>query len=116
MMDPDLTATARHFAGRSVAFPKLLKAVELAEGNLLKAVQCSEPTTASRGAALDIAARSAVHAMADYLYQTDPGGFVKFWAQTWAPQGAANDPKGLNKNWPQNVLQLWRRDTVSADR
>ena len=29
--------------------------------------------------------------------------FVDFMQQRWAPIGATNDPKGLNKNWAPNV-------------
>ena len=32
-----------------------------------------------------------------------PGKFVDFMGKRWAPIGAKNDPKGLNKNWPRNV-------------
>ena len=43
---------------------------------------------------------------------TRPGGYyagkntiLSIW-KTWAPAGAANDPQGLNANWPQNVLRF----------
>jgi len=32
-----------------------------------------------------------------------PGKFVDFMGKRWAPIGAKNDPKNLNKNWPNNV-------------
>lgn len=107
MTNPDTRRVARQFAGSSAAFLNLLVAVERAEGNILRAVQCSEPTTPDRDAALVITARSAVHAMADYLFAHDPQAFVAFWAKRWAPVGAANDPHALNANWPTNVLAFW---------
>lgn len=106
-IDPDVRRISRRFAGSSLAFPKLLAAVERAEGNILKAVQCSEKDTADRDAALDVTARSACHAMADFIYQHHAEEFVKTWAMRWAPVGAKNDPTGLNKNWPLNVLRFW---------
>lgn len=103
-IDPDVASVARHFG----LDPRLLQAVEKAEGNILKAVQCSLPRTRTRDEALQITARSAVHAMCDYIIAHDQEAFVKFWAQRWAPQGAENDPTDLNQHWPTNVLQLWR--------
>lgn len=38
-----------------------------------------------------------------------PGDFIDFLGSRYAPVGAANDPKGLNKNWPRNVRSLLRR-------
>jgi len=38
-----------------------------------------------------------------------PGDFVDSLAQRYAPVGAANDPRGLNKNWPRNVKRLMER-------
>jgi len=92
-----------------MAFPKLIGAVERAEGNLLQAVRCSLPTTADRDEALDITCRSAVHALADFVLAHDPEGFVRFWSARWAPRGAENDPTDLNANWPVNVTKGWLR-------
>jgi hypothetical protein len=102
-IDPDVQRTA-HVWGLPA---ELLQAVVQAEGNILKAVQCSLPHTQTREQALTILARSCVHAMADYLHETDPRGFVEFWAARWAPVGAENDPTGLNHNWVANVEKLW---------
>ncbi len=85
----------------------MIQAVEKAEGNILKAVRCSIPTCKDREEALEITCRSAAHAMSDYLRARSPEGYVAFWANRWAPVGVANDPTGLNKNWPRNVLKLW---------
>lgn len=32
-----------------------------------------------------------------------PGDFVDYLGARYAPVGAKNDPRGLNKNWPRNV-------------
>lgn len=32
-----------------------------------------------------------------------PGDFIDYLGAVYAPVGAKNDPKGLNKNWPRNV-------------
>ncbi len=105
-IDVDVRVAARHFG----LDPKLVQAVVNAEGNILKAVQCSFPDTKTRAEALDILCRSAVHAMSDYLQQdsSEQSAFVQFWSARWAPRGAGNDPKDLNQFWPVNVLRLWR--------
>ena len=103
MIDQTIKTIASHFG----IDPTLIGAVERAEGNILKAVQCSIPTVETREKALEITCRSAVHAMSDYIKQTDPDGFVEFWAKRWAPVGASNDPTKLNANWPKNVKKAW---------
>jgi len=102
-IDPVVRAVAKDFG----LDPALLQAVERAEGNILKAVQCSIPSVQTREQALRITARSAVHAMSDYIRTSQRGPFVQFWAARWAPQGAKNDPTNLNANWPKNVLTFW---------
>jgi hypothetical protein len=103
ILDADVVIVARRFG----VDPVLLQAVVKAEGDILKAVRCSLPETKDRAAALDILARSAVHALSDYVKRTDPQGFVVFWGKRWAPVGADNDPLGLNVNWTKNVYRLW---------
>jgi hypothetical protein len=87
----------------------LIQAVVKAEGDIVKAVQCSIPSVTTREQALRVLCRSAVHAMSDWV-RNDPARreeFVAFWGARWAPVGAANDPKGLNANWVPNVTDLW---------
>lgn len=103
-IDPDVKLISKKFG----IDPALMQAVVLAEGNIVKAVQCSFPNVKTRDEALDILCRSAVHAMSDYIKVGDPDGFVQFWANRWAPRGVANDPTDLNKNWPVNVLRSWK--------
>jgi hypothetical protein len=99
----DVRAAARHFG----LDPAMIQAVDIAEGNLLRAVQCTFPHVTTREEALDITCRSAVHAMSDYLKINAPGGFINYWGHRWAPVGVDNDPHNLNKNWPINVGKNW---------
>lgn len=109
-IDPDVRGIAKDFGLDSA----LLQAVVNAEGNIVRAVQCSIPSVQTREQALRITARSAVHAMCDYIKSSQRGPFVQFWAARWAPQGVANDPKGLNRNWPKNVLALWNGEQLET--
>lgn len=102
-IDLDILRIAKKF-GIDAA---LIQAVVNAEGNIVKAVQCSLPNVTTREEALEITCRSAIHAMSDFVKIGDPGGFVQFWANRWAPRGVKNDPTDLNKNWPVNVLKAW---------
>ena len=103
-IDADVLATARYFG----VDPALIQAVVQAEGNILKAVQCSLPSVKTREEALRVLCRSAVHALSDYVKtQTMPDVFVAFWGARWAPVGAKNDPHSLNRNWASNVTRLW---------
>ena len=102
-IDPDVLRIAKRFG----VDPKLIQAVVTAEGDIFKAVKCSVPTVRDREQALEITCRSAAHAMSDFLKQSNPVGFVSFWAARWAPVGAENDPTSLNQNWPKNVAKLW---------
>jgi hypothetical protein len=45
------------------------------------------------------------HALKDW---DGKGDFIEFLGSRYAPIGAANDPKGLNKNWVKNVKRLYR--------
>lgn len=103
IIDEDVKRIARHF-GVDAA---LIQAVLVAEGNIIRAVQCSLPKVTTREEAIEVTCRSAVHAMSDYIKTNDGPGFVAKWAEKWAPNGAKNDPRGLNAHWPTNVLRLW---------
>jgi hypothetical protein len=103
-IDPDVRAIAARFG----LDPRLIQAVVKAEGNILRAVQCSVPSVTTREKALDVTCRSAVHAMGDFLEEQGlRAQFVDRWAQRWAPVGAENDPTALNANWPTNVKAFW---------
>jgi hypothetical protein len=105
-IDADVMAVAKDFG----LDPSLLQAVVNAEGNIVRAVQSSIPTVKTREEALKITARSAAHAMSDWIKsggEDRQDAFIAFWAKRWAPPGAANDPKNLNVNWESNVDRLW---------
>jgi len=85
---------------------RLVQAVVNAEGNIVRAVQCSVPTVVTRVDALDVLCRSLVHAMQDYVRAT-PEHFVEFFGARWAPLGAGNDPTHLNEHWVANVFASW---------
>jgi hypothetical protein len=109
-IDPDVRRIATRFAGASASFPKLIAAVVKAEGNIVRAVQCSEPGVTAKEKSLEITARSAVHAMSDFIF-ADPdlrAKYIETFAATWAPRGVANDPTDLNANWPHNVKAYWK--------
>ena len=104
-VDPDVARVARRFG----IDPLLVQAVVRAEGDIVKAVQCSLQLVGTREQAIDVVCRSAVHMMCDFL-KADPQlreQFVIAWGHRWAPVGAANDPHGLNQYWPRNVSSLW---------
>jgi hypothetical protein len=103
LIKADVRASARDFG----IDPALIQAVDIAEGNLLRAVQCTFPHVTTREEALGITCRSAVHAMSDFVKLHDPQAFVTYWGHRWAPVGVKNDPTNLNKNWPINVGKLW---------
>lgn len=116
-IDLDVAAAASKFN----LDPALIQAVVNAEGNILKAVQCSVPTVKTREEALKVLCRSAVGALVRFVKDEAAvvvvaGGthkldeaFINHWAKRWAPQGAKNDPTNLNKHWPKNVLKFWRQ-------
>lgn len=101
-IDPDVRGVARQF-GLDAA---LVQAVVQAEGNIVRAVQCSIPSVQTREQALQILCRSAVHALSDYVRTRHAGAFIDFWRDRWAPLGATNDPTHLNDAWSRNVKTL----------
>ncbi len=103
IIDPDVQLVAKSWGLPA----SLLQAVVQAEGDIVKAVQCSIPTITSRTSALDVLARSCTHAMADFIHADYEADFVTFWAARWAPENVANDPAHLNQNWAPNVTKLW---------
>lgn len=105
IIDPDVRRIARKFG----VDPALIQAVVKAEGNIVKAVQCSIPSITTREEALDVTCRSATHALSDYAKLHHAKAFIEYWGNRWAPRGVANDPTDLNKNWPVNVLSFWTK-------
>lgn len=102
-----IDADVRKVAAQFGIDPALIQAVVNAEGNILRAVQCSFPTVTTREKALEITCRSAVHAMSDFLKARYPDEFVAMWGARWAPEGVENDPTHLNRFWVNNVRRFW---------
>ena len=112
-IDPDVAEAAYAFG----VDPRLIQAVVRAEGDIVRAVQCSLPAVTTRAEALRVTARSALHALSDfYLHGAGgtPADFVRFWGARWAPVGSADDPRNLNANWVPNVLVNWRPPSPDA--
>ena len=53
---------------------------------------------------------SVVNNVARWRAAGSPGKFVDFMQKRWAPIGAKNDPKNLNKNWAPNVRDALQKD------
>jgi hypothetical protein len=48
------------------------------------------------------------HRLADWVKAGKPGDFIEYLSKTYAPIGASNDPKGLNRNWVKNVKWFYK--------
>lgn len=102
-----IEADVQGMAARFGVDARLLQAIMQAEGDIIKAVQCSIPSVVTRDKALEVTARSIVHRMTEYVRAHDPDAYVDYLASKWAPINATNDPQGKNKNWPHNVRVGW---------
>jgi hypothetical protein len=49
------------------------------------------------------------HGLADWRKAGSPGDPIDWISKTYAPIGAKNDPKALNKNWSKNVKKFYGR-------
>lgn len=105
-LDPDVRGICATYTP-ALSFAQLVQAILTAEGNIVKAVQCSDPTVTTRDAAIRIVCRSVIHRMSDWVQQDHPHEFVNYMGGYWAPLNAANDPTHLNANWAPNVAKLW---------
>ena len=102
-IDKDVALVAEFFGED----PRLVQAIVKAEGNIVRAVQCSMPTVQTRDKALEVTCRTLNHKRRDFLAAGCPGGdFLAYFASKWAPRGATNDPHDLNANWLPNVRAL----------
>lgn len=103
-IDPDVQLKSS-FMGSPV---ELIQSVVDAEGDIVKAVQCSLPDVQGRDKALEVLCRSANHRAWEFLASKGlDHEFVDYFASKWAPQGVKNDPTDLNANWARNVDALW---------
>lgn len=120
----------------------LLRAMCRAEGptdeHFITAVKCSFPAITTFPEALARAAKTLRNRAVDYhardlgalcmpvvvakqdpwTGEPNPRGlrvtpkFIEFLAARWAPEGAANDPDGLNAHWDDNVKAVYRSSYV----
>lgn len=105
-IDSDVRGIGETFAS-SEAMMEAAQAIVNAEGDILRAVQCSIPTTATREEAIRVVYRSLIHRAFDYLKANCGREFISYVGGYWAPIGVANDPHNLNENWVPNVSRLW---------
>ncbi len=99
----------QHWAEYFGEDPRLLQAIVQAEGNIVRAIQCSMPTVQTRDKALEVTCRSLNHRRREYVAQHGQAtDFLAFFASKWAPRGVQNDPTDLNANWLDNVRTLAR--------
>jgi hypothetical protein len=89
--------------------PQIRKAVKTAEGNSRNHGVLSVPTKDSAEASR-VLDNSIYNNLVRWHQAGRPGKFVDFMQKRWAPIGAKNDPKNLNKNWAPNVRKALKSD------
>lgn len=89
--------------------PQIAHAVKIAEGNKRNHGVLSVPT-ANAGEASKVLNDSVYNNFVRWDQAGRPGKFIDFMQQRWAPIGAKNDPKNLNKNWAGNVRGALQQD------
>ena len=82
--------------------PFLAQAIKQAEGNPRNFGVLSVPT-ANKEEAEQVLNNSIRNSIIRWVQAKQPIPFSEFMQKRWAPIGATNDPKGLNKNWLGNV-------------
>lgn len=111
ILHPVIRRIARQWAGSSESFPKLIQAMYLAEGGtdetFIRAVQCSENSVTTIEKAVEVACRTALHHMSDWVSDHAAVDYMAELASHWAPEGVKNDPTNLNHYWYKNALTLW---------
>ena len=98
----------------------LLQAIVDNEEDIVRAVQCAVQSVSTRSEALQITARSAVHAMCDFIKS---GGaerqddFIRFWSRRWSSFEDKTEATLLNAGWRANVDHWWvhRNDKKKDD-
>jgi hypothetical protein len=108
-IDPVVSDTAGHFG----LDPKLVQAVVESEGGhdaIIRAVECSIQKPQTYEQAIAIVCRSLVHRAFGFIHTSGlDRAYVGYFSGFWAPIGAPNDPTGLNKNFPSNLIATWLR-------
>jgi hypothetical protein len=104
----DLMAPKEVFDYGKMLRPILNPAVKIAEGNPnnfgVLSQRVSSPAHANQ-----LLNESIVNNFVRWMAAGKPGKFVDFMQQRWAPIGATNDPRNLNKNWAPNVRKAIKR-------
>lgn len=89
--------------------PQIASAVQSAENNKRNHGVLSVKT-ANAGEAKKVLNDSVYNNFVRWHEAGRPGKFVDFMQHRWAPIGAKNDPKNLNKNWAPNVRGALQKD------
>lgn len=88
---------------------KLADAIYMAEGGSrashLYGIMQTYKSTSSRQACIN----TINHMVRDYRGEDTPKAFIEALQKRYAPIGANNDPKNLNKNWSKNVLYFYTK-------
>ena len=105
-LTPDQQASADYI------MPYMHKAVKQAEGDKTGKLGVRSIQTDNPDQVLD---NSIVNNFSRWVQGREPGKFVDFMQKKWAPIGAENDPKGLNKNWAGNVRNSLKQQLGSEE-
>lgn len=98
--------------------PIISPAVAGAENNKnmgVLSVKTSNPTQTMRDSIVNNYARWVTGGNPAPWIKEKPKKFVDFMQRRWAPLGAENDPRGLNKNWAPNVRSIIQRSVSPAE-
>jgi len=90
-------------ASEPINIEKLADAIYLAEGGAKTKYPYGILTKYKHTTPRQACINTIKHALKDFPYQTKYIDFIEFLGSRYAPIGADNDPKGLNKNWVKNV-------------
>ena len=105
-IEPDVYRVASTFGLDA----SLLQAIVDNEEDIVRAVQCAVQSVSTRSEALQITARSAVHAMCDFIKSGGPerqDDFIRFWSRRWSAFADTTEAALLNAGWKTNVDQWW---------
>lgn len=89
--------------------PQMAHAVKVAENNGRNHGVLSVKT-ANSGEASKVLNDSIYNNFVRWDQAGRPGKFIDFMQHRWAPIGASNDPRNLNKNWAPNVRGALQQD------
>ena len=102
-----LTTQAR---AEEINIPKLADAIYLAEGGAKTRHPYGILTHYKHTTPRQACINTIRHRLKDWLLTDKKIDFITFLAQTYAPIGAKNDPRNLNKNWYKNVRYFYESE------